>query len=172
MEGSDLGSGMQGEAVEGGSASLFERGRVGRPERGSDSHKVTKQVGWGQGLQPGVFLAVPAACRAGMGGVPGASGPLQRASSGTCFNRPAVRESMGPYGHIRGGARHPGGIAAATLAFCSMRALPTPRVRVGGGQSGTSVSRLVWTWRLGLGRWPSLSTHLPGQPDRRLHAQD
>lgn len=52
-----------------------------------------------------------------MGGVPGASGPLQRASSGTCFNCPAIRESMQPYGHIRGGARHPGGIVAATLAF-------------------------------------------------------
>ena len=52
-----------------------------------------------------------------MGGVPGASGPLWRGSSDTCFNRPAIRESMRPYGHIRGGARHLGGIMAATLAF-------------------------------------------------------
>jgi len=52
VEVSDLGSGMQGEAVEGWSASLFDGGRVGGPERGSDSHKVIKQVG-GRGSSRG-----------------------------------------------------------------------------------------------------------------------
>ena len=70
------------------------------PEKGSDLCKVIKQVG-GRAFQPGVFLAVPVACWAGMAG---ASGPFLRTSAGSCFGRPAVREHMGPYGPIRGGA--------------------------------------------------------------------
>lgn len=34
------------------------------------------------------------------------------------------------------------------------------------------MSRLVWTWRLGLGRWPSCSTHLLGQLDRQPCVRD
>ena len=52
MEVSDLGSGMQGDAVESWSALLFDRGRVGGPLRGSDSHLVIKQVG-GRGSSQG-----------------------------------------------------------------------------------------------------------------------
>lgn len=64
------------------------------------------------------------------------------------------------------------GIVTATLAFWICVGMSASRVRGRGGQNGTLVSRLVWTWRLNLDRWPSSSTHLPGQLDMRLHAQD
>lgn len=69
------------------------------------NNEVIEQLG-GRAFQLGVFLAAPVACWAGVGGMARALRPLQRTSSGSCFGSPAVREHMGPYGHIRGGASH------------------------------------------------------------------
>ena len=73
MEVSDLGSGMQGEVVEGWSASLFDGGRVGGPEKGSDSHKVIKQVG-GRGSSRGFSWLCVGPAGLGWVGCPGLRG--------------------------------------------------------------------------------------------------
>lgn len=133
-------------------------------EWGGDLNEVADQVG-DRAFWLGVFPAGPVACRAGVGGVATASRPLQKTSSGSWFGSPAVREHMGPYGHIGEAPAAEGGLAAAILAFWIYVGTASHQGQGRGGQNGTSVSTL------GLGRWPSPSTHLPGQSDRRLRAQ-
>lgn len=117
---------------------------------------MAEQVG-GRAFRLGVFPAGPVACWAGVGGVARALRPLQKTSSGSWFGSPAVREHMGPYGHIGEALATEGGLAAAILAFWIYVGTASHQGQGGGGQNGTSVSTL------GLGRWPSPSTHLPGQ---------
>lgn len=83
---------------------------------------------------------------------------MKRASSGSCFSSPAVKEHMGPYGHIRGDAccwRRDSGCHHGLLGLFGHCQPPRP------GQAEAKNGTL--TWRLGLGRWPSCSTHLLGQ---------
>lgn len=91
----------------------------------------------GTAFQLSISLAIPGACWAEVGGVVRASGALKRTSSGSCFGSPAVREHMGPYGHIRGDACCWKRDSGCHLGLLGLQALPATRVRSGRGQNGT-----------------------------------
>ena len=111
MEVCDRGSGLQREGAEGCShccwteEELEAQGGVVTRMRSQD------KLGAGHCSLGFSWLGLWPAGRGG--GVAGASRPPQRTSSGS----PAVREHMGPYGHIRGTPAADGEVAAAILAF-------------------------------------------------------